>query len=135
MGGPQLCWWPDSDPLSAAAQRPIAALPHRGGASDSGRSLWRTRLCGQFPDLQGNCREILRFLTSHHRRADPKGEAAAQCEFDGDGPRYLITLNATPGGARAANPDIILARIPLAALYESEGRHEARNRGDFSRCA
>ena len=28
---------------------------------------------------------------------------------------------------RAANPDMILARIPLAALYESEGRHkEAR---------
>jgi adenylate cyclase len=26
--------------------------------------------------------------------------------------------------ARAANPDMILARIPLAALYESEGRHE-----------
>ncbi|MCH6563964.1 MAG: tetratricopeptide repeat protein, partial [Myxococcales bacterium] len=25
---------------------------------------------------------------------------------------------------RAANPDMILARIPLAALYESEGRHE-----------
>jgi adenylate cyclase len=27
--------------------------------------------------------------------------------------------------ARAANTDVILARIPLAALYESEGRHEA----------
>jgi adenylate cyclase len=26
--------------------------------------------------------------------------------------------------ARAANPDLILARIPLAAIYESEGRHE-----------
>ncbi len=26
--------------------------------------------------------------------------------------------------ARAANTDLILARIPLAALYESEGRHE-----------
>ncbi len=26
--------------------------------------------------------------------------------------------------ARAANTDMILARIPLAALYESEGRHE-----------
>jgi adenylate cyclase len=26
--------------------------------------------------------------------------------------------------ARAANPDLILARLPLAALYESEGRHE-----------
>jgi adenylate cyclase len=26
--------------------------------------------------------------------------------------------------ARAANADLILARIPLAALYESEGRHE-----------
>ncbi len=25
---------------------------------------------------------------------------------------------------RAANPDMILARIPLAAIYESEGRHE-----------
>ncbi len=25
---------------------------------------------------------------------------------------------------RAANPDMILARIPLAILYESEGRHE-----------
>ena len=25
---------------------------------------------------------------------------------------------------RAANTDMILARIPLAALYESEGRHE-----------
>ncbi len=25
---------------------------------------------------------------------------------------------------RASNPDMILARIPLAALYESEGRHE-----------
>ena len=25
---------------------------------------------------------------------------------------------------RAANTDAILARIPLAALYESEGRHE-----------
>jgi hypothetical protein len=31
-----------------------------GGAG----SLVRTRLCGQFPDLQGSCREILRFLTS-----------------------------------------------------------------------
>ncbi len=26
--------------------------------------------------------------------------------------------------ARAANPDMILASIPLAALYGSEGRHE-----------
>ena len=26
--------------------------------------------------------------------------------------------------ARAVNPDLILARIPLAAIYESEGRHE-----------
>ena len=26
--------------------------------------------------------------------------------------------------ARAANTDMIRARIPLAALYESEGRHE-----------
>ncbi len=26
--------------------------------------------------------------------------------------------------ARAANTDLIVARIPLAALYESEGRHE-----------
>ena len=26
--------------------------------------------------------------------------------------------------ARSANPDLINARIPLAALYESEGRHE-----------
>ena len=26
--------------------------------------------------------------------------------------------------ARAANSDLIIARIPLAALYESEGRHE-----------
>ncbi len=26
--------------------------------------------------------------------------------------------------ARVANPDLILARIPLAAIYESEGRHE-----------
>ena len=26
--------------------------------------------------------------------------------------------------ARVANPDLITARIPLAALYESEGRHE-----------
>ncbi len=26
--------------------------------------------------------------------------------------------------ARAANSDLITARIPLAALYESEGRHE-----------
>ena len=26
--------------------------------------------------------------------------------------------------ARAANPDLILARLPLAALYESEGRHD-----------
>ncbi len=26
--------------------------------------------------------------------------------------------------ARAANTDLILARIPLAVLYESEGRHE-----------
>jgi tetratricopeptide (TPR) repeat protein len=26
--------------------------------------------------------------------------------------------------ARAANTDMIVARIPLAALYESEGRHE-----------
>ena len=26
--------------------------------------------------------------------------------------------------ARAANTDIITARIPLAAIYESEGRHE-----------
>ena len=25
---------------------------------------------------------------------------------------------------RAGNPDLIRARIPLAALYESEGRHE-----------
>ena len=25
---------------------------------------------------------------------------------------------------RAANTDLIVARIPLAALYESEGRHE-----------
>ena len=25
---------------------------------------------------------------------------------------------------RASNPDMILARIPLAVLYESEGRHE-----------
>ncbi len=25
---------------------------------------------------------------------------------------------------RASNPDMILARIPLAALYESAGRHE-----------
>ncbi len=26
--------------------------------------------------------------------------------------------------ARVANPDLIPARIPLAAIYESEGRHE-----------
>ncbi len=26
--------------------------------------------------------------------------------------------------ARLANPDLITARIPLAAIYESEGRHE-----------
>ncbi len=26
--------------------------------------------------------------------------------------------------ARAASPDLILARVPLAAIYESEGRHE-----------
>ncbi len=26
--------------------------------------------------------------------------------------------------ARAASPDLILARYPLAVIYESEGRHE-----------